>query len=329
MTLENRNRFHYLIKKIEEAELRSEPFPHILIDDFFTEKDFEEIISVKENRLPEAKSDEELFEYLFEFGYKIVNFPGCITDKKEYLKWHSGKRTTSHKHSACESFGMTLRQTNPKSELFKELKAFIEGIQFNAALGRKFGIEVEKCSIDNGIQKYLDGYEISPHPDIRKKALTFMVNMNPHSNSEKLEHHTKYLKLKPEREYVKSFWAGNKSIDRCWVPWDWCETVFTQAANNSFVTFSPDNHTFHAVKASYNHLVGQRTQLYGNLWYKEMKRIPSIKWEDLDLIKFESRRGIRSKSIKGFIGHFMPPSMKSFVKKLTFSKNNDVMRRDY
>ena len=43
----------------------------------------------------------------------------------------------------------------------------------------KFGIEYQNCNIDGGIQKYLDGYELSPHPDIRLKAATFMVNINP------------------------------------------------------------------------------------------------------------------------------------------------------
>jgi len=61
-------------------------------------------------------------------------------------------------------------------------------------------------------------------------------------------------------------------MERCWVPWDWCTTVKQQTQNNSIVILSPSFDTIHAVKASYCHLEGQRTQLYGNLWYKEGKK---------------------------------------------------------
>ena len=71
--------------------------------------------------------------------------------------------------------------------------------------------------------------------------------------------------LKDEYKYVESFWRGNVHYERCWVPWDWCEIEFTQSANNSLVMFSPNDSTIHAVKADYNHLSSQRTQLYGNL----------------------------------------------------------------
>ena len=48
--------------------------------------------------------------------------------------------------------------------------------------------------------------------------------------------------------------------------------------------FSPSCSTIHAVKADYNHLLGQRTQLYGNLWYKEITTLKRLEWESLDLI---------------------------------------------
>ena len=46
----------------------------------------------------------------------------------------------------------------------------------------------------------------------------------------------------------------------------------------------------HAVKAKYDHLPYQRTQIYGNLWYKkELKKIKSIisqpKWENFVIKK--------------------------------------------
>ena len=63
-------------------------------------------------------------------------------------------------------------------------KSFID------ALLSKFNISGVDIEYDAGIQKYLDGYEISPHPDIRRKLLTFMVNINPSNSSESNNHHT-------------------------------------------------------------------------------------------------------------------------------------------
>ena len=155
--------------------------------------------------------------------------------------------------------------------------------KINTLVGLDIGY-YEDCLIDGGIQKYLDGYEISPHPDTRKKAATFMVNINPTDKSEKLNHHTHYLKFKKTYSYVEEFWKGNLDIDRAWVPWEWAETVKQQSKNNSIVLFSPSDDTLHGVKASYNHLTTQRTQLYGNLWYKLSPAKKTLEWERLDLL---------------------------------------------
>ena len=65
------------------------------------------------------------------------------------------------------------------------------------------------------------------------------------------------------------------------MPWDWCEVQKTQTENNSIVIFSPSNDTLHAVKADYNHLTYQRTQLYGNLWYSRVACDSTPPWEAL------------------------------------------------
>ena len=182
-----------------------------------------------------------------------------------------------------ESFGLVLRLYKPKSDIISELNEFIHSEEFIHCLSNKFKIDVDQTNYDGGIQKYLDGYEISPHPDRRKKALTFMVNINPGDQTESKNYHTHYCEFVKERSYVKSFWEGNINIDRCWVPWDWTKTVFQQKENNSMVIFAPSNDTIHAIKANYNHLISQRTQLYGNLWYTTDESISSI-WNDLDII---------------------------------------------
>lgn len=230
-------------------------------------------------------------------------------------------------HSACEGFGITLRLMSPTTSILVELKDFLTGEAFNAALARKFGLSLRDTTPDNGIQKYLDGYEISPHPDTRKKALTYMVNINPHSDAEELEHHTHYLKLKPEFQYVKSFWEGNPDIERCWIPWDWCETASLQTKNNSIVIFAPGNDTLHGVKASYNHLAGQRTQLYGNLCFNKEQTLKKIEWEDLDLKSVRSKDGKR-KSVKAVIGMMLPtPVIESLGKMLRTDRSNVIRDR--
>ena len=107
-----------------------------------------------------------------------------------------------------------------------------------------------------------------------------MVNINPSPESENLNIHTHYMKFKDRYKDIYNFWQTNKDVDRCWVPWSWAETVKRQTKNNSIVIFAPDNDTLHAVKADYNHLKTQRTQIYGNLWYNN-KKIAPLLWKDL------------------------------------------------
>jgi len=310
--------FHYLIKKIKDAQISEDPFPHIYIENFFEENDFHEIINSSGIKTPEFESDQEMFERLFALGYKIIDFPGCITSEKEYISWHKNKDISHRSNSSCESFGLTLRLMHPESSILQDLKSFIESADFSKTLANKFDISLSNVNADNGIQKYLDGYEISPHPDVRKKALTYMININPNINSEKFTQHTHYLKLKDKYQYVKSFWEGNPNVERCWVPWDWCDSSFIQAKNNSLVMFSPSCSTIHAVKADYDHLQGQRTQLYGNLWYKEVSMLKKVDWESLDLHNKQSY-SIEPSKLNFLLG--APSKIASRIKR-TFLKDN-------
>ena len=274
--------FGYLIDKVRAAPMRDDPFRHLYIPDFFSDEHFRAIVAAPEIDLPAAGNDDELFDRLFDANYRAVEFPGCTASKDEYLKWRKGGKGARY-HTACEGFGMTLRLTDPQSPILNELDKFLASDPFNAAMAERFGVDLADCVVDGGIQKYLDGYEISPHPDIRRKAATFMININPGTGSEQRNHHTHYMKFRPDREYIRHFWEGNEGFDRCWVPWDWCETAYQQTSNNSLVMFSPANDTLHAVKAHYNHLTSQRTQLYGNLWYRNTPKLRGARWEKIDL----------------------------------------------
>lgn len=284
------SRFQYLADKIRSAEISTEPFEHLHIEDFFEAADFEEIIQSGDINTAPAADDKELFRNLFDAGYGVIGFPGCTTDVDTYIKWHQAPAANRRIHTACEGFGVVLRlQEEGRSQVVTELYEFLFSDAFSDALAERFSISREKCTADYGIQKYLDGYEISPHPDVRRKALTFMVNVNSTPDSETIDHHTHYLKLKDEWRFVRTFWEGNPDCDRDWVPWDWCETAFMQSNNNSIVVFSPSDDTMHAVKASYDHRRGQRTQLYGNLWYKDYPELPRPCWESFAALKDSDR----------------------------------------
>ena len=134
---------------------------------------------------------------------------------------------------------------------------------------------------EGGLQKYLDRYEISPHPDIRNKSLTWMLNLNPHFNAEADEINTHFMEYADDKKWVQKFFEENTDLDRCWIPWNWAQSKFVQRPNNSLTMFAPSSKTLHAIKLNYNHLTYQRTQIYGNLWYAQGSGTKRIKWRDL------------------------------------------------
>lgn len=214
-------------------------------------------------------------------------------------------------HSATEGFGLVYRLYQIQSEILLELNEFLQSQAFKLAIAAKFEISLDDCIYDGGIQKYLDGYEISPHPDTKKKAATFMVNINPGHFSESQNFHNQYLRLRPEYDYVSSFWEANHEVDRCWIPWTWAEAKFHQRKNNSIVLFAPSAETIHAVKADYDHLVAQRTQLYGNLWFKESSAKSMPSWEQLDILNNNIKA---SSSFRSNIAAKLPLSLKRLLK---------------
>ena len=275
--------FSYLIDKVRSAKFECSPFSHIHINNFLMDEHFSEITSSPEIHIGGLPSDESLFDRLISSGYKIIDFPGCVLDRREYLRWHRDKKITPKTDTACEGFGVTFRLMQATTPTIAALIDFIGGDEFQDVMTEKFGIDRAGVFYDCGLQKYLDGYEISPHPDIRRKALTYMVNINPDPLSELRDHHTRYLRFDRAHRYIQAYWEGNPGQDRCWVPWNWCEVQKVQAENNSIVIFAPSNDTLHAVKANYDHLAHQRTQLYGNFWFHQIETAGKPRWEDLDI----------------------------------------------
>ena len=109
----------------------------------------------------------------------------------------------------------------------------------------------------------------------------------------------------------------------------WAETKFIQRINNSFLMFSPSNKTLHAIKASYDHLVGQRTQLYGNLWYENSPSLDVIEWENLQITSSQERQSSSTNNNKMNGFSFIKQKLKSKLLKI-FSDSNysNIRNRD-
>ncbi len=288
-------RFDYLLAKIEQAEFLDEPFRHLEIRDFFTDQDFASILEAPEIRIDGAADDRQLIEKLRALSYKPIEFPGTASSIGDYLAWRDDPGHLHTNIDTCEGFGLTLRLGQPSAGgIVEEVNAFFGSTEFRDCLVAKFGLDSDNVFPDVGLQKYLAGYEISPHPDVRAKALTYMINVNPDPDSEQRDYHTHYMRFTAERAYVEAYWRGNPQHDRCWVPWSWCETVKRQIHNNSIVIFAPSDDTLHAVKADYDHLPAQRTQFYGNLWYERIEKTGKPVWRDFEIRPTRETRARRT-----------------------------------
>ncbi|MBI3215259.1 MAG: hypothetical protein HYZ38_15635 [Mycobacterium sp.] len=259
--------FEYLLEKLDSAEIADDPFPHVYIEDFIAPDDFAALIDSPDIKVAPAHDLDSLFANLDTAGYKPIEFPGCTKSRTEYAEWLQKSVKPKGIHDACEGMGMAMRCTKPASDIVRSLDEFFSSPVTRRVLSDKFGIDAP-TTLDCGLQKYLNGYEISPHPDIRQKALTWMLNVNPGADSEQQDIHTHYMKFTGEWDFIRQFWRDNPNAETCWVPWQWCETSKRQVANNSIVIFAPRYDTVHAVRARYDHLPAQRTQFYGNLWYR-------------------------------------------------------------
>ena len=303
------SKYEYLIDKVKGADFSFKPFKHIIIKNFLSEEHFKEIVNtpqIRKHNLPNTKA---LIQELLEDGYDIQTFPGCITSVEKYLEFIENPSRGINKalvkdygKDIIESYGMSLYLKEHRSISTASLMEFVNGNQFKPCLEEKFALERETY-LDTGIQKYLSGYEISPHPDTRRKALTYMLNINTSQLSEGIEIHTRLMTLKDKYKYLYELWKYNSEIDRCWVPWDWCDSYNHVNTNNTLIIFEPSYDTMHAVKLEYDHLKFQRTQLYGNLWYHE-KLAEKSSLHDIDLIsrhKFSNSKTIKDRVLSKLI----------------------------
>ena len=274
--------FEYLGEKIEGAPFREAPFTHLYIEDFLSDKHFDLVVNQKQIKLPVQKTTEELVSTLPGCGWEIQSFPGCTTSVDEYLGCYNKNEWPTNK-KRLEGFGITYALKRYDEDMVSGLVEYLNSPYFKKILEKKFNVH-RPSRIHTAIHKYLSGYEISPHPDMRSKCLTYLVNINTDRRSEEISIHTHLLKFKNEKRFIYEFWKYNKNYDTDWVPWEWCETEVEIRKNNSLVMFAPSWNTLHAVKLRYDHLAFQRTQLYGNLWYTDVPfKLETVSYNQFDI----------------------------------------------
>lgn len=261
------SQFKYLSDRILNAVIVKVPFPHLELNGFLSEEHLEEILSDPQIHFEEQPSTERLMQTLITKKYKVQDFPGCTLSSGEYLR-NFNRNEWPSKHEACESYGITYRLNRIANPVIASLIEYMNSIEFMNSLKQKFNIDGD-TTIVSAIQKNLTGYEISPHPDIRQKCMTYLLNINKDDSVDRCKVHTDILKFKSKYEFLYKYWEDNPTIDRFWVPWDWCDVVKTISKNNTMIMFPTSDYTLHAIKLDYDHTKWQRTQIYGNLMFTE------------------------------------------------------------
>jgi len=269
--------FNYILEKILDAEIIFKPFEHIEINNFLSNEHLEMLLNDPQIHFDELNSDNELYDKLKDSKYKIQSFPGCFDSWYEYIN------REEKNDGLVEGKGITFRLEEYNNNKIKDLLKLLNSSEFHNTLKQKFSINKEE-NIISAIQKNLTGYEISPHPDIREKALTYLLNINKNDSIENYDVHTHLLEFKPEYRKIEDFWNEYIYYNRFWIRWKYCNTIKKINKNNTLLIFKPSSKpsSLHAVKLDYDHLKFQRTQIYGNLMFKNCEWTKNIEIKDFD-----------------------------------------------
>ena len=240
--------FSYLAKSVEAAAFHTDPFKHITLQRFLSPEHFQRVITAKQVNYKHFSIIREAMDTMLADGYSPQEFPGCITDVDEYVAFIEGAAkfktaiVEGYGRGVIEGYGLTLRLNRYNKEFLQELIDYLNESEFQKAITEKFGI-TDTVSIETAVQKNMNKYEISPHCDTRRKALTYLINIYTDAECEKEQMHTHLLKPVPNYEYLLSFWKYNMDVDPVWIPWTWCQTTKQTITNNSITIFKPSYDT--------------------------------------------------------------------------------------
>jgi hypothetical protein len=251
--------FDYLLDKITQADIESFPYKHIEVNNFLEQEHLDIFINDDQLHFKPCSSDYELFKSLLDNQYEVFSGAGVTKDFKKYLQMLKNGE-------GIEGMGFFLPK--PRNPVLKEFLEFFRSDKFHECVKAKFDV-TRPTRLHSDYRKYLSRYQISPHPDMREKAMTYLLNLNKPQATE-YDIHTKVMFFKKEYEWKYEEWENNPNTQREWVPWEWCEEHKSIKENNSIIIFSPNNRTLHGARLYYPHYDFQRTQLYGNLWYTDV-----------------------------------------------------------
>src|ERR1700758_2520513 len=79
--------FTYLLDKPDTAEIRGDPFPHLYVENFLEDGDFDAVVSSPAITRRPAATVDELFSILDAMSYQPIEFPGCTESRAEYVAW--------------------------------------------------------------------------------------------------------------------------------------------------------------------------------------------------------------------------------------------------
>lgn len=281
--------FDYLLDRVRDAEWVSEPFPHLEIYPFLSDEHLHDLVTDPDVTLPPFNSSRHLIKTLMTRGYEVQQFPGSITSIPTYLEeleklpCHSREESIALNEMVGRGLTMRLKETKSDvsgSKTYSRLLAFMNSEDWRDALLNKFNITRE-TTIFSAIQKYLKKYIISPHPDHKTKALTYVMNINRDEEAAaRAEAGTNLFAIDPNNQWVERVWK-NCTFERAWIPWQWARRAKTINENNNMLVFSPHESSLHGIHLDYDHLQWQRTQLYGNAFYRHANGGVDVQWQTL------------------------------------------------
>ena len=231
----------YILEKIKSAKIIEKPFPHIIIPNFLEENDIENIIdNIEIDNLNQIDKK-----------YKKVVYPGAKSATEELTQRPTGVGLV-----------YALKEEYSKNNI--KLNKILNSEDFKNVLFKKLNIPI---NIDGWnvfqINKDLNGYEISPHPDITGKVITYQINLSNTDNLDNYDLSTKFHSIKPEcLKYIDALSKKNK---RPWGKWEWFDKGKSiPYKQNTFMAFAPSDISYHSVKLeNYPQEKYQRTMLRG------------------------------------------------------------------
>lgn len=285
------SKFDYLLQKIRNAPIRLEPYPHIIIPNFFNQDDYNALLSsqlamvkpdgkTSQLTLPQVSNRDELRIELDRHGWQPISYPGAIEGA-------TGDDLLSRPTGSGLVYKLTNKQADGPTGIRTLLHKFLVGKDSQVAdtLLSKFGKEPGSGWNVYEYNKDLNGYEISPHPDVSGKLITYQVNLAEDDRLAEYNLATRLLSIKPEHQADIDRLAAER--ERPWGLWKWFNEVATVPfVGNTFFAFAPADNTYHAVKLEeYPETEQQRTMIRGFVISKRLlRRAPRSNWHPGNIV---------------------------------------------